>query len=140
MSQLSTGLSDDELSTAQSQELTTKLIARFGSLKAAIAALTSGSADAVKYLTNGQLQSRWQRSHMFIKRLLENDPDFARLAKPMRLGPADKNSWLMFRLDQIEAYERLCAGRSSVPAKVKVSAKKPQQKPLRRRAGSGARP
>lgn len=51
------------------------------------------------YLTARQLRDRWGgRSHMFIERLLKNDPTFPR---PVRLGGAMR----FWRLDEIEAWE-----------------------------------
>jgi hypothetical protein len=75
------------------------------------------------YLTKRQLCDRWNRSLKFIERLLESDEQFPR---PLRLGPTP-NAWLMFKRDEIENYERLCAGRSA-------AAPKP------RRRGGSARP
>jgi predicted DNA-binding transcriptional regulator AlpA len=77
-----------------------------------------------KFITKRQLCERWGRSHMFIQRLLESDPDFPR---PSKFGPTE-NAWWMWPVNAIQNYEKLCAARS-VPAR----------RTQKRRAGSGPR-
>jgi len=61
-------------------------------------------AKEKRYLTTGQLRERYGgRSHMWVERKLKNDPRFP---KPIKLG----GRWRFFDLDEIEAYERACAG------------------------------
>jgi hypothetical protein len=82
-----------------------------------------------KYVGTPGLCARWNDcSVMTLERKLKNDPDFPR---PIQLTRGGHRLW---DLQEIEAYERMAAARSSA-----AKAKRPQQKAQRRRAGSGAR-
>lgn len=59
------------------------------------------------YVTSTQLRKRWGgRSHMFIERLLANDPTFPR---PVRLSRAMR----LWKLDDIVAWEDSKAGEAA---------------------------
>jgi hypothetical protein len=78
-----------------------------------------------KWIGATKLCERWNDcSNMFIERKLQTDPDFP---KPTKMGHGE-GAWRMWALDEIEAYEKLCASRTA----------KARRNP-RRRAGS-ARP
>jgi hypothetical protein len=64
---------------------------------------------------------------MFLERKLAKDADFP---KPIKLGDGE-GAWRMWALDEIAAYERLCASRTA------NAARNPR---LKRRIGWGARP
>jgi predicted DNA-binding transcriptional regulator AlpA len=64
------------------------------------------------FITAPQLFERWQCSHMFVVALLKRDSDFPR---PVYFGRHRR-----WRVSEIEAYEKLLAGRPR-PKKAKIS-------------------
>jgi predicted DNA-binding transcriptional regulator AlpA len=51
------------------------------------------------FMSQRSLCERWDRSHMFIQRLLDSDPEFP---KPVKLGLAE-TAWWHWKLSEIEA-------------------------------------
>jgi hypothetical protein len=72
------------------------------------------AADPV-YILERELESRWNRSRMFLKRLQDRDPNAPR---PIQFGPpTGKRAFKMYAVEDVERYEKENAARTAEAAR-----------------------